>query len=373
MEEDNPFGDLDEADYNSYECNLAPAASLDADKYKFVEYHKIDLGRRGKHNVSKEESSKNEWIVLEKVHGANFSFYCNGKTIACSRRNALLDDNETFFDFQKVRDRYRDNIFELFNKLQTKLGGNVDYIALYGELFGGFYPHPTIPDLGFCPVQKQIYYSDKIDFYAFDVRVHEKGDVEKQYWLDYKLAMSLFKECGFFYAQPLLVGTLEECLAFNYAITTTIPAKYNLPPLPKNQCEGVVVKSMAPVITKKGRVIFKLKNPNFDEVNPKHESLYDKQKAQREEALTTVYEDIERYINHNRVISLRSKIGPFGKDKLETVAQLLLDDVIADFSRDSPDTWGLVTNQYERILQNTKSKISTFVLEWLSFNEKNMT
>jgi len=109
--------------------------------------------------------------------------------------------------------RYRENIFLLFNKLQTRLNGAVDYIALYGELFGGFYPHPSVPDLGLCPVQKEVYYSDKIDFYAFDVRIHEKGEkgeAEKQYWLDYKVAMELFKECGFFYAEPLLVGTLEE-------------------------------------------------------------------------------------------------------------------------------------------------------------------
>jgi RNA ligase len=107
--------------------------------------------------------------------------------------------------------RYREGIFEFFNKLHTHLNGKLAYIAIYGEIFGGFYPHETITDLGLCPVQKEIYYNDKIDFYAFDTRVHEEGD-ESQYWLDYKLAMKLFKECGFFYAEPLLVGTLEEVI-----------------------------------------------------------------------------------------------------------------------------------------------------------------
>lgn len=62
-----------------------------------------------------------------------------------------------------------------------------------------------------CPVQKEIYYSDQIDFYAFDVRLHLAG-AETVEWLNYDVAMALFRECGFFYAEPLLRGTLEEVL-----------------------------------------------------------------------------------------------------------------------------------------------------------------
>jgi hypothetical protein len=71
-----------------------------------------------------------------------------------------------------------------------------------------------------------VYYSDKIDFYAFDVRVHQLGEggEEKQYWLDYKLAMELFKECGFFYAEPLLVGTLEEVILSFYSLFSSSPS-----------------------------------------------------------------------------------------------------------------------------------------------------
>jgi len=78
MEEDNPFGDLADTDYNSYECSLPTPANDQEKGYKFVEYHKIDLGRRGKSNAPKDQASNTEWIVLEKVHGANFSFYCEG-------------------------------------------------------------------------------------------------------------------------------------------------------------------------------------------------------------------------------------------------------------------------------------------------------
>lgn len=54
---------------------------------------------------------------------------------------------------------------------------------------------------------------------------------------------------------------------------STIPKLLGLPALPKNQAEGVVVKSATPIAVQKGntqvRAIWKLKNDKFAEVNPK--------------------------------------------------------------------------------------------------------
>lgn len=54
------------------------------------------------------------FVALEKVHGSNFSFYCDGKELHCARRNAMLSPQETFYGWQVARDKYKDGIFEIF-------------------------------------------------------------------------------------------------------------------------------------------------------------------------------------------------------------------------------------------------------------------
>lgn len=66
---------------------------------------------------------------------------------------------------------------------------------VYGELFGGMYPGLETP----APqthVQKGIYYSPTYEFFAFDIH-------DGHGYLDYDLAVKVFKEAGFFYAEPL--------------------------------------------------------------------------------------------------------------------------------------------------------------------------
>lgn len=47
-------------------------------KYDFEEYHKIENSKFVDKLVSYKDGENREWVVLEKVHGANFSFYCDG-------------------------------------------------------------------------------------------------------------------------------------------------------------------------------------------------------------------------------------------------------------------------------------------------------
>jgi Rnl2 family RNA ligase len=365
---DDLFGDLAE-DLDLEQDNTAQQQPADPDAFQFFEYHKLEL-TKGKIKLPSEVSEKETWVVLEKVHGANFSFYCNGRTIACSRRNSLLADHESFFNFQQLRDRYHNNIIQFYNHLKDHLQVPITSIAIFGELFGGFYPHPTVTDLGLCPVQKEIYYSDKVEFYAFDVSVNTEDGTKL--WLNYDVATKFWEKCGFFWAQPLLVGTLAECLKFNYAINTTIPQKLGLPLLEKNLCEGVVVKSVEPLMIKKGgavvRAIYKMKNAKFTEVNPRVESLYEKNRTLKQQAITTIYDNLERYINHNRMVALKSKIGEIGRDRIDEAVPLFLDDVISDFSNDFTAEWTLVAQQHEQIKQNTRSKVNTFVAEWVKNN-----
>ena len=109
-------------------------------------------------------------------------------------------------------------------------------MSIYGELFGGEYPHPNVPKI-VChfqtiihnyqselqAVQTGIYYCPSLEFYAFDVAIQTKG-AERDY-LDYDAAIALFKEAKLFYAEPLFTGSYEECLEFPIKFKTTIPGK----------------------------------------------------------------------------------------------------------------------------------------------------
>jgi hypothetical protein len=44
-------------------------------------------------------------------------------------------------------------------------------------------------------------------------------------YLDYDAALAHFEAHGFFGARPLLVGTFEEAIAFDYNFDTTIPGR----------------------------------------------------------------------------------------------------------------------------------------------------
>jgi Rnl2 family RNA ligase len=213
----------------------------------FKEYQKINAHKTAK-NMMKGPENELKWVALEKVHGANFCMIHDGTNLFCCRRNDILHDHETFYNFQLVRDRYRDHMAKLFSLVAepdvlsrvVENGTKLERIMIYGELFGGVYPHTEVEDKGYLHIQKGVYYAADIDFYAFDVAVKVEGEEAK--WMNYDLAIELFEKIGFFYSKPLLVGTLQECLNYDITFNSTIPQLLGLPTLQKNQCEGIVVK-----------------------------------------------------------------------------------------------------------------------------------
>ncbi len=245
---------------------------------------------------------------------------------------------------------------------------------MFGELFGGVYPHPDVPDRGHQPVQKGVYYSPEIDFLAFDIQI-VKHDGQKQ-WLNYHLALKLFKTCELFHAEPLKEGTLSECFAFGININSTIPERLGLPAIPQNQMEGIVIKAVETVFMSPSknnmRAIFKKKNPKFAEVNPKCETQWDKKKAEKKAAVDVVYEEIGRYINENRLNNLQSKFGPVTRENSNEAALQLADDALKDFIKDYEETWALIDDEdMQKVTRkNVKSKAAQWLAGWLTKEDK---
>jgi len=199
------------------------------------------------------------FAVQEKVDGANVSFLCDDVTVKMARRTAVLAPEERFFGHREVLECYSGHVIHIFNRIRLSYPKMVS-IAVYGELFGGYYPHPDVPALHRAkPVQQGVWYSPGYGFYAFDIYVFTR---EGGFFLPVDEANTLFSTAGLLYARNLFVGLLDDCLAYPCAFPTGIPAELGLPSLEGNLCEGIVIKPLDPVLLPDGnRVAVKKKNP----------------------------------------------------------------------------------------------------------------
>jgi Rnl2 family RNA ligase len=306
------------------------------------EYEKMPKNLKGLHLTEKQmqDLNKLKWVVTEKVHGANFSFVYENRRLRYAKRKDYLSWNDDFFGFQAVAAAMEDQVMALFEQLAQELPAH-RYI-LYGELFGGSYPHPDItPDPAVQAIQTGVYYSPSIGFCAFDIAL-ETAEGEKRY-LDYEVALACFDRFDIFCAQPLFTGKWNEALNFNTRIDSRIPAQLNLPALSPNLVEGVVIKplSHSGLASLPMRPILKLKNPEFDEEQKFHEAekwSFIPGVQSKAEELSFLVEEMALYVTENRLNSALSKTGRLdftNEQRMQEIRQEFLDDIFTDFNEDN--------------------------------------
>ena len=180
----------------------------------FSEYEKIPQSFKSLNLDEKafQELEKVKWVVTEKVHGANFSFIYeldndndsnNNYKLFFAKRKEVLSWNDDFFAFQLLINQIEDQILILFEALNKEISKEISkeysnnttifvkkYI-IFGELFGGEYPHINIPkNLDVQAIQTGVYYSNNIGFYAFDIAFEienkEENNQPERIYLDYE-------------------------------------------------------------------------------------------------------------------------------------------------------------------------------------------
>jgi Rnl2 family RNA ligase len=108
---------------------------------------------------------KQTWVASEKIHGANLCICTDGTEIAVAKRRAVLDAGDPFFGYRRAIAPLIPAVRALFRRL-----GGATWALVYGELFGGHYPHPRVAALdGIVPVQTAIHYCPDVRFCAFDL------------------------------------------------------------------------------------------------------------------------------------------------------------------------------------------------------------
>lgn len=295
----------------------------------FCGYGKMGLGapKSSAGAVAKSTS----WCVTEKVHGANFSVHVGrAGRLRCAKRTGFLAEHEDFFGHFAMLSRRRAQLVALAEELMTA-DATVESAVLFGELFGGRYPHATVPaDESARPVQTGVWYCPHVEFILFDAAVvcREGGGSFESY----RRVADLAEKHGLLYAKPLLVGPRGECANYNPRFATRLPAALGLPVIEANLAEGVVIKPWDVQTPMRDRPIFKVKVKEFSEGEGCAPLAGGS--AMRDYILSLV--------NANRVAAAASKVGsPEDRDHWDDIAKLVIADIIDEVGEDDEEFWRL--------------------------------
>jgi Rnl2 family RNA ligase len=317
---------------------------------EFKKYSEIENSYQQKYiNIVVDQGQAGgEWCVTEKVHGSNYGIFANSDEFRGAKRTDFLQITDSFFNHQQILKKYGKRIQEQVYPKVIKWASefDADYvvknIVVYGELFGGTYPHPDIKHIPEQQtVQRGVYYSPLNEFYAFDIRVAvvKSGDEEtKHVWVPYNTAYAILTEAELLVAKPLLIGTYTECLAYNNQFITTLPGIFGLPEIENNWCEGVVIKpwDSAKHLRNGERIIIKNKNNHYKEKVQKGGKLNALPKLPTElsEAEVAARELIAEFVCDNRLHNVLSKIGEVNQEDFSKVMKAMVEDVKGDFVKE---------------------------------------
>ena len=310
-----------------------------------------------------------DFVVQEKIHGANLCFITDGETILTARRNELIIEDENFYYAQLVLEQYKHQIIALFHDIAEQYLASE--ISIFGEIFGGGYPHPDVSvDHKSQLVQRGIYYCPYNDFYAFDILIN--GET----YLDTEKVNQLFEKHKFHYAKTLFKGNLTECLSYPNAFKTTIPQEFNLPELDGNICEGVVIRPIKPLFLKSGeRVIVKNKNEHWAENNNYIDksllnSLLKLDGENLSDDAQFLCEEIYKLITVNRLNNVVSKIGFIDPKKdLGKVLGLFNKDVITDFLKNYQDLYNTLEKHEMKTINKFLNKHAGEMIYFVYLNQ----
>jgi Rnl2 family RNA ligase len=277
------------------------------------------------------------FVAREKIHGANLALYTDGAEVRASRRKAWLDSPEDFFGCGSLLA----SLEALVRALHRALGlSSRARCVVYGELFGGAYPHPEVaPVAGVSSVQSGVWYSPSLAFAAFDVAV--RGDDGAVKFLGAREVDERCANAGIFVAPTLATGSLADALATPMPFETRVPSLRSLPRIDDNLAEGIVVTPLDPLRAPDGvRLVLKRKIERFTE-DP---SRYDQPAPAR--PFSTLFS----LVTEARVASAWSKAGGLSRPEPaleETLVALVTDDARESWLETHPDRAHLVHDRSE--------------------------
>lgn len=255
------------------------------------------------------------WVALEKIHGAQLVVGVQSGQVHFGKRKAWLAEEEPFFGWQLLRTQ----LGAAARAIAHSVAGEGDAVYLYGELFGGHYPHPDVPAVpGMSPVQTGIWYAPDLRWSPFDILVAH-SDEDEGVLLAHHEVEAVAREAQLLTPPVVRRGTRSELSTVPTRAPTRVPALLGLPPIENNVAEGLVIKSDQRVPPSQ-RSSFKKKIEEFNE------GRFDESEAWNPHQPLSCGELVEwarRLINPARLASAVSKVG-------RTDANQVLDELVLD-------------------------------------------
>lgn len=239
------------------------------------------------------------WVALEKIHGAQMVVAMAGDVVQFGKRKAWLRHDEPFFGWQLLRAPLTISV----QAAKARLAAHT--VVLYGELYGGAYPHPEVPAVpGLAPVQTGIWYAPDLRYAVFDVLV-ASGEGDEGEFLAHREVAALAREIGLDSPPVLHSGPRSAVLMVPVRQPTRVPVGLGLPELAGNFAEGVVLKPDARA-RPSARIVYKQKIAEFDELRFGESEAWD---AEQRLDLASLLAHARRLVNPPRIASAASKWG----------------------------------------------------------------
>lgn len=317
---------------------------------KFHKYPEIENSYRKMFmdEIKEQNLAGGTWIVTEKIHGSNISIWYDGKDFRYAKRSGwITGDDGKFYNYEKVVKQYENSIKSLFDNLNKQYPDNpIEEIVIFGEIYGGSYNHPDVKkDPNAIRVQKGVQYHPKNLLYIYDIKIDGK-------FLDYYDFEEIAIDYGFYFAESLFAGTLEECLKYPNDFQTTIPAYFGLPEIEGNVCEGVVIKPRDTRFMGHTRVIIKNKNDKFKE---KEKSTKQKKEITLSENAQKLSEEILTCVTENRLRNVLSKLGQIKQEQFGFLMKEFTGDVLKDFYKDNGDEFDKIDKTEKKLVTKVMS------------------
>lgn len=325
---------------------------------KFTEFASMEKSIDGFYLT--DEAKKAEWIVTEKVHGSNFSFHVSSTMVKAASRRRFLKPNEDFFayksaNFMKTKPIHIEKMKGVYKSVTERYPAEpkIFQVSIWGELYGGTYivDGENLNKLKMNPVQREIEYSPRIEWVAYDISYRTEKDKFEQDFVDYDVAMEIFKQHDVSHLEPLLKGNMLEVLSYDLEFDSLVPKVLGQPELPfgTNIAEGVVARPLKTLrcINKKenkeARLIIKIKHPTYDESREppgKRQSTGNgdnvpHKKITKKASVPELVKKVLEYCTEKRLKSAVSKYGyPVGQERVGDVVDELVKSIWTDFSDD---------------------------------------
>jgi Rnl2 family RNA ligase len=332
---------------------------------EFKKYSSIEntFDREFMEKIKLEGYDSLQYVVQEKVHGANCSFITDGQTVQFAKRTGPVETGEMFYSYEELLARYQDRVLHLFQRIKEKYA-DTEGVLVYGEMFGGKYPHPDVKnDSKVINIQKGVFYSPVHEFYGFDICINGQ---ERNRYLSVDEANMFFEEGKFLYAKTLFSGDLNECLKYPNDFQSQIAGWLGLPPVEENICEGVVIRPAKPTYFRNGaRLLLKSKNSKFAEkkaVKKRQPSLY--VELTYSEALNKQLTVSEEYVTENRLNSVVSKIGHVSiPEETGKLTGLFSKDILEDYLKEHASAYALLEKSEQKILNRHVNRQSVDLIK----------